>query len=98
MPSVFQDRTKEDAMAKKTIDLHRIAAEIRSVQERLRAARVVASPAEAAQLDLRIEGLESLHEQARGLCGRVYGVWGPPDVVLDPPPAAAPAGRRPRAD
>lgn len=85
-------------MTKKTITLHRIAAEIRSVQEELRAARVTASPSEAEQLDLKIAGLESLHDATKALCGRVYGAWGPPDVVLDPPAVTDPAGRPARAD
>jgi hypothetical protein len=84
-------------MAKKSINLHRIAAEIENVQEELRAARVVASPAEAAQLDLKIQGLESLHEEARGLCVRTYAVWGGDDASVEAPPAQ-PASPRRQAD
>jgi hypothetical protein len=84
-------------MTKKTINLHRIAAEIQAVQDQLRTARVTASASDAARLDLKIAGLESLHEEAQGLCSRTYAVWSNEDVAVDPPSPSA-ADRRPRVD
>jgi hypothetical protein len=80
-------------MTKKTINLHRIAAEIKAVQDDLREARVTASASDAVQLDLKIAGLESLHEEAQGLCSRTYAVWSDEDVAVGPPSPRAAAPR-----
>jgi len=77
------------------VSLRGIHREIGAVVRKLRRARRHAERPEQGQLDALTRQLQDLERRTTVMCGRVYGVWPPPDKAPVKAPPKPPAPKPP---